>query len=237
MKEYAQNYTSPPTKSPLLPGSLIRSAYDTVTKDPSIHAGGSTAVVAVASPNGSVEVANLGDSGFVQLRPGNIQYASEPQIHAFNTPYQLSLIPAEMMERSKAFGGEPLHDYPEDAAVSRHDVRHGDVFVFASDGVWDNLTPGDVLYVIEKVMGQRGLGGWGNLLDHGGLAGQTEVGREGSLQEKLAAAVAGEAKAASMDGKRDGPFAMEVRRYYPGEEWSGGKVDDICVVVGVVVEV
>ena len=52
----------------------------------------------------------------------------------------------------------------------------------------------------------------------------------------MAAAVAGEAKAASENSKRDGPFAREVQKYYPEEMWRGGKVDDICVVVAVVVE-
>jgi protein phosphatase PTC7 len=34
----------------------------------------------------------------------------------------------------------------------------------------------------------------------------------------------------------DGPFAKEVQKYYPNEDWRGGKVDDICVVVAIVVE-
>ncbi len=39
-----------------------------------------------------------------------------------------------------------------------------------------------------------------------------------------------------MDTSRDGPFAKEVKKYYPNEAWHGGKVDDICVVVAVVQE-
>ena len=57
-----------------------------------------------------------------------------------------------------------------------------------------------------------------------------------SLQTLLATAIAGEAKLASVNAKRDGPFAKEVQKFYPHEEFHGGKMDDICVVVAVVVE-
>lgn len=57
-----------------------------------------------------------------------------------------------------------------------------------------------------------------------------------SLQSSLAVDITGEAKAASLSLRRDGPFAREVQRRYPDEKWSGGKSDDICVVVVVVAE-
>ncbi|KAI4155254.1 MAG: hypothetical protein LQ340_001107, partial [Diploschistes diacapsis] len=144
MQEHAQNMSSG-RASALRPLDLLQHGYDAVSADPDVEGGGTTACVAVARPDGRLEVANLGDSGFVQLRPGRIHYASEPQTHAFNTPYQLSLVPPAMLAQSRAFGGDMLHDMPGDATVSHHDVRHGDVFVFGSDGVWDNLSPADVL--------------------------------------------------------------------------------------------
>lgn len=57
-----------------------------------------------------------------------------------------------------------------------------------------------------------------------------------SLQALLATTIAGEAKRASHNFRRDGPFAKEVQRYYPGDLFRGGKVDDICVLVVVAVE-
>lgn len=57
-----------------------------------------------------------------------------------------------------------------------------------------------------------------------------------TLQSLLAMAVAFEAKKASHNQRREGPFAREVRRYYPNERWRGGKVDDIAVLVLVAVE-
>ncbi|RAK74111.1 type 2C protein phosphatase PTC7 [Aspergillus fijiensis CBS 313.89] len=57
-----------------------------------------------------------------------------------------------------------------------------------------------------------------------------------SLQSLIAATIAGEAKLASMDVRRDGPFAKEAQRYYPGDWYRGGKVDDISVVCVIAVE-
>ena len=45
-----------------------------------------------------------------------------------------------------------------------------------------------------------------------------------------------EAKVAGLDRRRDGPFAKEVNIRYPQEGYSGGKPDDIAVVVCVAVD-
>ena len=132
---------------------------------------------------------------------------------------------------------------PKDASVTTHKVRHGDILVFATDGVWDNLSPTDLLKIVSKQM--TGFGAWvtgdrgteiskkiHELTEEGGIALQTE----NSLQTTLAVNIVGEAKSASVDLKRDGPFAKEVHKNYPYEEWHGGKVDDICVVVAVAVQ-
>lgn len=60
--------------------------------------------------------------------------------------------------------------------------------------------------------------------------------RDHTLQALLAVTIAGEAKIASMDFRRDGPFAKESQRYRPWDHWRGGKPDDICVVVVIAVE-
>ena len=185
---------------------------------------------------------SLGDSGFVQLRPNAIHFYSNPQIHAFNTPYQLSIIPPKILARSRIFGGEPLRDLPNNASVTHHEVRHGDVLVFATDGVWDNLSSTDLLKVVSRYM--TGFGGWeagseglvasgqlNNLTLKGGIAKE----HERSLQSLLAVAITGEAKMASLNTKIDGPFAREVQKHYPRENFHGGKVDDICVIVALVV--
>ncbi|KAJ3556227.1 hypothetical protein NPX13_g10182 [Xylaria arbuscula] len=58
-----------------------------------------------------------------------------------------------------------------------------------------------------------------------------------TLQSALAIEIAARAKSASTNQRLDGPFAKEVQKYYPQENWHGGKVDDICVVVLVVSDI
>ena len=57
-------------------------------------------------------------------------------------------MPGEM----QATCGKDLHGMPEEADVTKHLLRHGDVLIFATDGVWDNLTHQDVLKVVSKFM-------------------------------------------------------------------------------------
>ena len=230
---------------PLNARSLMQRGYEDICRDETVKAGGSTACVAIAKGEGSLEVANLGDSGFVQLRLNAIHAATEPQTHAFNTPYQLSIVPEKVLAQAAAFGGQQLCDFPKDANVSQHELRHGDVLVFASDGVWDNLSSGDILKIVSRIM--LGARAWehteggvnvGKSLQHfiesdDGKSGAEEI---PSLQSFVAVGITSEAKAASVNMKVDGPFAREVQKYYPYENWRGGKVDDICVVVAIVCE-
>ena len=148
-----------------------------------------------------------------------------------------------MAARTRIFGGKQLQDYPKDARITNHRVKHGDVLVFATDGVWDNLSPGDLLKIVGRNM--VGFNAW--VMEQGGaqvskqLTNMTKTGSiprefENSVQATLAVAIAGEAKLASLDTKADSPFAREVKKFYPQEDYRGGKVDDICVVVAVVVQ-
>ncbi len=237
---------------------LLQSGYDAVRKDTSIKAGGSTAVVGLLNPDGVLEVANLGDSGFIHLRLNAVHACSEPQVHAFNTPFQLSIVPPSLQLRQAAFGGTQLSDHPRDAEVSRDTLLHGDVLVFASDGLWDNVFNQDILRIVSRTMTSSGA--WRNTdagirvapdltaltIPHDASDGKpaattaaaaTEPPRHLiSLQSFRATEITGAAKAASVNTKRDGPFAKEVKKYYPYEAWHGGKVDDICVVVAIVHE-
>lgn len=240
-------YTYQPERDvpPYTARSLMQRGYEDICRDESVPAGGSTACVAIVKGDGTLEVANLGDSGFVQLRLNAIHNYSEPQTHAFNTPYQLSIVPEKVLRQAAAFGGTQLCDFPKDANVSQHSLRHGDVLVFASDGVWDNLSSQDILRIVSRLM--VGARAWeytedgisvGRSLPQFIMADDGKSGAEEipSLQSFLAVGITGEAKAASVNTKVDGPFAREVQKYYPNEHWRGGKVDDICVVVAIVVE-
>lgn len=151
------------------------------------------------------------------------------------------------------FGGTYFEDLPRDAAVSTASLQHGDVLVLATDGVFDNLNNQELLKIVTSRMlltgawaetSGDGIGAsskLGALTQSGGqgLPSSSSVSKSAgynSLQGLLAASIVGEAKLASVDVRRDGPFAKEAQRYHPGHWYRGGKVDDICVVVVVAVE-
>jgi hypothetical protein len=132
-------------------------------------------------------------------------------------------------------------DLPEVADVTKHLLRHGDVLIFATDGVWDNLTHQDVLKVVSRLM--FSLQAWDHT-EEGIQVGEklaaltmpgtpaSESGGVSSLQSILASGIVKEAEAASVNKHVDG----EVNRLFPTTNRRGGKVDDICVVVAIVVE-
>ncbi|ETI26264.1 hypothetical protein G647_03041 [Cladophialophora carrionii CBS 160.54] len=244
------------------PKQLLEIGYEKTIRDPAIKAGGTTACVAVTDGNGRMRIANLGDSGFLQLRLGTVHHYSNPQTHAFNTPYQMSLTPPEILAQAMVFGGLPLNDKPDRADLADHMLRHGDVLVLATDGVWDNLNSQDILSIVSHHM--RATGAWLRSEDQGyvispvlaelvdldlapqkhklSISDSVDVTTQrpplatGSLQSVLAAAIVGEAKAASLSSKRDGPFAKEMQKQFPYDPWHGGKVDDISVLVIVAVD-
>ena len=230
------------------PLDLLQTAYKAVMKNPRILAGGSTASLAVINSAGEMEAANLGDSGFLILAPGKVSFRSAVQTHAFNTPYQLSKVPARMQAQHSIFGGgNHFSETPEQADITKHAVRHGDIVVFATDGVWDNLSAVDTLGIVTRVMTEGGF--WVQshknpgdeiMLDSdliSNLPAQiTGKDEEKYLPAQIATAIMKEAKVAGLDRRRDGPFAKEVKMRYPEEGWEGGKPDDIAVVVCVAVE-
>ena len=127
-------------------------------------------------------------------------------------------------------------EYPKDAHVTHHMAQHGDVFVLATDGVWDNLTSGNILEITNKVMIMSNL--WHERED--GLAVQVDISSTKTaaadkvptktVETALASAIVREAKMASLDRRRDSPFAKKSREENPYYAWSGGKIDDMCVV-------
>ena len=83
---------------------------------------------------------NIGDSGFLVVRRGEVVHRSHEQQHYFNTPFQLSLPPTELMS-------EVLADRPESADQYEFSVEDGDVILLATDGLFDNVP--DRLLVAE----------------------------------------------------------------------------------------
>ena len=66
--------------------------------------------------------------------------------------------------------------------------------------------------------------------------GHSSTAQKEDLASKLAFGIMKRAKITSLDHKRDGPFAREAKKYYPRDPFTGGKVDDIAVLVAVAVQ-
>ena len=151
---------------------------------------------------------------------------------SFNCPLQLEYVNA--YTRGK-FG---CIDTPEMSFTSTHQLQEGDVVLFATDGVWDNISAQEILRGVSAKMLETNC--WKIQDEGGGIAASSEHlaaatrDASGALHTALARAVVSMAKSASMNTKRDGPFAKDVQRLFPGENYRGGKVDDITVVVTVV---
>lgn len=188
---------------------------------------------------------SLGDSGYAHLSPLRLSHLSTAQQHEFNTPFQLSKVPAPMRKQLALFGGGHHGERPKDADTYSHIVEHGDILVFATDGVWDNLSPEDVMTIVSSEMVK--MSAWVLPEDgKGAVSIGSELARIASPESKeggkaeistvIARAIVRDAKHASENSRRDGPFAKEIKRRFPWENYSGGKVDDICCIVGVVLE-
>ena len=146
-----------------------------------------------------------------------------------------------MLSQMQAFGSEPFGDSPGDAGVTAHEVEHGDVIVFATDGVWDNVSSQDMLGIVAGRMKKEGM--WVDSADGSPTIGEElrDVVGDGdetrsNLQTMLATDIVSVAKAYGLDRRRDGPFAKEFQKVYPEEKYRGGKPDDIAVVVVIAIE-
>lgn len=151
------------------------------------------------------------------------------------------------------FGGSgPLGDQPRDAAVSTHALQHGDIVIFATDGVWDNLFEDEILNLVTDECKHFGVSGPDASLSsintkalvsatkdpevYPQFADQKLKRTDRSLQAAIATSIVQASKVAGENQKRDGPFAKAVQKAYPYERWHGGKADDISVVVLIAME-
>ncbi|XP_014287398.1 protein phosphatase PTC7 homolog [Halyomorpha halys] len=131
------------------PANLLAHSYYELLENKQPVLGSSTACVVVLNRDTStVYTANIGDSGFVIVRHGEVVHRSEEQQHYFNTPYQLSLPPP-------GHSRLVLNDRPESANTTNFRVQDGDVILLATDGVFDNVPDQILLNELKSVEGVR----------------------------------------------------------------------------------
>lgn len=133
--------------NPQRPVNLLAYSYCELLEQKKPILGSSTACVLVLNrQNSTVYTANIGDSGFMVVRQGEIIHKSEEQQHYFNTPFQLSLPPP-------GHDHNVLSDSPDSADTLSFSVKKGDVILVATDGVFDNVPERLLLDVLKECEG------------------------------------------------------------------------------------
>lgn len=218
-----------PPEETLPPGTILKAAFWRLLRSYFRGAdrpfGSSTAcIVSLERATGALSTCNLGDSGYLVLRMGGGDQTSETrhasgaisvvarsisQQHRFNAPFQLMLTPE----------GD-VNDCCQMAAIDRVELQDGDLVIVASDGLWDNLfEESDILPLVRDAqVTRRGNDSPGSAIN----------------SQRLAHTLVERARMASEREDYESPFAVEARRH--GLRRLGGKVDDITVVVGCVIE-
>ncbi|KAK9917857.1 hypothetical protein WJX75_008970 [Coccomyxa subellipsoidea] len=181
--------------------------------------GSSTAcVLRLNRPHRTIEAANLGDSGFMLVRDGEVVFKAPVLQHFFDCPLQFGACP-DYSEST---------DTAEDAAVFELAVQPGDVLLAGSDGLWDNCYDSELLQLLPdrpEAVDQAA----------GAIA---ALARQHATDKTFSSPYTEEAKRQGYDlpwwekittaSFEDGQFQLGTLR--------GGKIDDITVLVAVVVE-
>jgi len=98
--------------------------------------GTSTALIIVITEKGKkLHAANLGDSGFMVTRNGELLFKSTEMQHYFNFPYQLGT-----GHRTNAM----------DSKVINLDLKDGDVIVVGTDSLFDNLFTSEIVKIVNS---------------------------------------------------------------------------------------
>ena len=176
------------------PGSSLHEFFDDCIKK--VTQGGSTTCVMAELPETSetkgrnvLKTLNLGDSGYMIVRNHEIIFRSESQQHYFDCPYQAGI----------------QYTLPTDAKSESHEVLENDLILMATDGVWDNLFPEDILVCVKS---------------------------SENLQN-VSNCISNLAEVKSYDPKYESPWYLEAKSKNEKnlEKLIGGKQDDITVII------
>ncbi|KAK4271771.1 hypothetical protein QN277_020413 [Acacia crassicarpa] len=201
LMQHAMLATLRQPKGSVNPRTVLNKAFQRTKSE-----GSSTACIATLKQNFgensnqeyySLHAVNVGDSGFMLFRNLKLVYRSPTQQHRFNTPYQL--------------GNSEKSDTPEKAEEFTVEVAAGDIVVFGTDGVFDNLFPEEIQRFIELNCG----------------------GDDKVTAERLSRLIAKDAARKAYDKYSKTPF--EEASHKAGKKFKGGKKDDITVVVAYIV--
>ena len=81
-----------------------------------------------------------GDSGFLIVRDGSVEFRSPPLQHFFDCPLQFAAYPDYTNATDSA----------EDAGLYQLPVQHGDLIVAGTDGLWDNVHQEEIVQILSS---------------------------------------------------------------------------------------
>eukprot|EP00359_Climacostomum_virens_P004533 CAMPEP_0204900904 /NCGR_PEP_ID=MMETSP1397-20131031/2751_1 /ASSEMBLY_ACC=CAM_ASM_000891 /TAXON_ID=49980 /ORGANISM="Climacostomum Climacostomum virens, Strain Stock W-24" /LENGTH=273 /DNA_ID=CAMNT_0052069143 /DNA_START=683 /DNA_END=1504 /DNA_ORIENTATION=+ len=184
---------------------------------------GSSTLVLASIVNSKLHYLSVGDSRIAVFRKFGevykVLFMSKDQQHAFNCPFQLSKLPSSSeYRRLRQLGYEKLVKYMEKNPGSISDttskgmsgtmpLQKSDIVLIGSDGLFDNLFREAIVETINGV-----------------AATQPE-----DLAKSVADELVSRAYKASQDPLCESPFERASKKH--GRQYSGGKPDDITVVV------
>jgi len=136
---------------PQNPQTLMAKAYEKIKNNNEVEAGSTTCCIVsldTSGPQPMVRSANLGDSGYIIIRNGEVVAFSDFQ-RVDLAPMQLAIIP-ERFSSIQAIQTDPMA-----ADLKEHVVEDGDIIILASDGLWDNCSVQDMTVLVSE-MASRG---------------------------------------------------------------------------------
>jgi len=188
-----------------LPNKLLEQGFREMQENKQQIIGSSTAcLMMLCHTDLKLYTANIGDSGFLVVRCGEVVHRSQEQQHYFNTPFQLSLPPTELQS-------EVLADRPESADQYEFSVEDGDVILLATDGIFDNVPDKLLVQEMDKVQHCK----------------------DELVLQQCANSIALMARRLSTDSKFLSPFSVNALAAGI-EAGPGGKPDDITVLLATV---
>lgn len=220
----------------MTPEQMLADAFEKVLKEPMVVAGSATAcILTMDSTKGVLRSANLGDSGFVVLRQGTgkqgVYYASPPQQLGFNTPLQLAKLPKEWIQDGS------ISNMPKDAALWHCSLRHGDLIIVGTDGLFDNVDAKNEIPQFAKFIKEKHHAAYTARTTKGDTAdgkAPDTLDEDREFVQVLATNLMEYAKICQNTTTKQSPFEREAARH--GIHYPGGKVDDVALVCCLVIE-
>lgn len=185
---------------------LLRKALYDVKHVKKIPYGGTTVCYGSLDPQKKVlDVLNLGDSWCGVFRNYTCVNQTRVQTLGFNTPAQLSIIPPDLKAQAARQGSHYIENKPEDGDLYQFELQKGDIVLFVTDGVIDNVDTGAIGHYLEKVY-------------------EKDTPEFQTVIDKMASGI----QVLSLDRNWPSPFSVELSKQ-TNEQHYGGKNDDITI--------